>query len=77
MKVECCDNCKRPFEEFKTDTGESAWGFIPDNNGDIEYLMSNLEKSFFVFTEQYPERAEGLQYWCANCVEAINNNEGD
>lgn len=75
MKVECCDNCKRPFERFEMDNGGTAWGFILDNDGETTYLMSDLTHAFFCFTDKEPERREDLQYWCANCVEAVNETD--
>ena len=75
--VECCDSCKRPFEKFKGDTGEDGWSFVPDDNGDLEYLMSNLENAFFVCTVEKPERIENEKYFCIKCVEAIGEDNAN
>ncbi len=74
MKVECCDNCKKPFEPFEMDNGEIAYGMIPDDDGELEYLMSDLTQAWFCFTEKEPERHGELQYLCINCV-GINEEE--
>jgi hypothetical protein len=76
MKVECCDNCKRPFIRFECSGGEDGYGFVI-KEGDVEVLMSDLEFAFCCFTEPIPERENDWQYWCVNCVEAANDHRGD
>ena len=51
MIVDCCDNCKRPFEKFKVNGWEDGFGFVV-KEGDIEHLMSDLTFTFYCFTDE-------------------------
>lgn len=75
-RVLYCDNCKREFESFDLDKGKNGKGFgFVVKEGDIEVLMSDLEYAFCCFTEPNPVRENDWQYWCVNCVEAVNGEE--
>lgn len=84
MPIECCDNCKRPFESFDVNVIDridleningKAYGFIV-KEGDVEVLMSDLEYAFCCFIDEKPEREHpDWQYWCVNCVESVIDTE--
>lgn len=71
--VEFCDNCKRPFESFEVEGGDTGWGFVVDEREqDPVVLMSDLEFNWCCFVDPKPEREKGKLYWCVSCVDATD-----
>lgn len=81
--VECCDNCKRQFEQFDLvpnpddpEGPKEAYGFVV-REGDVEVLLSDLTFAFTRFLEPKPEREDKCDYWCVKCIEAVSDTGDD
>lgn len=70
-----CDNCKREFEPFELDNGETGYGFCFPKDDEPSQLMSDLTYAFCCFTDNTPTREPDKYYWCVKCVEAINEDD--
>ena len=74
IKMDICDNCKRPPKEFETDTGKKAY-WILITEGDPTLLMSDFSKRFAVVIGK--EKPKNGIFWCVRCLESINEDQSE
>lgn len=66
-----CHNCKRDYEEFKIDNGDTGYWFcVPKGTDDLSYLFSDGSFGFLACCDKEPDETEKYDYWCVRCIDA-------